>query len=60
MFPGFLKMDQVKVVFIDWTWKDKKMRRIVDIPETRSDMFLFIKGFVCPRLRSRESRIDLF
>ena len=30
---GSLKTSRLKYVILDWTWRDQKLRRMIDIPE---------------------------
>ena len=35
-FLGSLKTSRLKYVILDWTWRDQKLRRMIDIPEVCS------------------------
>ncbi|XP_078699759.1 protein CMSS1-like isoform X2 [Branchiostoma floridae x Branchiostoma belcheri] len=42
-----LRLDHVRCVVLDWTYRDVKLRRLCDIPEVRGDLFqLFMKHLI--------------
>lgn len=43
IFLGSLSTDRLRIILIDWFWKDIKKRRIVNIPETKNDLFLLFQ-----------------
>ncbi|CAD5117132.1 DgyrCDS5940 [Dimorphilus gyrociliatus] len=59
---GSLQTGQLKAIVIDWYWKDLKQRKIVNIPETRKDLFvLFQKHFSsCLGTDQLDTKIALF
>ena len=56
-----LNQEETYYVIIDWNWRDVKLRRIVDVPEVRQDLFELLRKYVIPATRTGEKlRIGLF
>ena len=42
-------MNPLKFLIFDWNWSDQKLRRMMDIPEIRKEVFeLLEKGILSP------------
>ena len=41
---GSLKTSQLKYVILDWTWRDQKLRRMIDIPEVGRSIQKLVKN----------------
>ncbi len=56
-----LKEEETYYVILDWNWRDVKLRRMVDMPEVRNDLFELLKKYIIPAACSNERlRIGLF
>lgn len=52
---GCLRLDAVKHVVIDWSHRDVKQRRIIDMRETRTDLMDLLCRYVTPHIKSTNS-----
>ncbi|KAI0229410.1 Protein CMSS1 [Lamellibrachia satsuma] len=55
-----LSMKQTKYVLLDWTWRDLKLRRLIDVPETRTDMWSLLTSHVIPQVKRGHMHIGLY
>lgn len=55
-----LKTSRLKYVILDWTWRDQKLRRMVDIPEVREELISLLKDFIFPLAKASKLKIGLF
>ncbi|XP_020622756.1 protein CMSS1-like isoform X2 [Orbicella faveolata] len=55
-----LKMSRLKYVILDWTWRDQKLRRMVDIPEVREELISLLKDYIFPLAKVSKLKIGLF
>ncbi|XP_022783266.1 protein CMSS1-like isoform X2 [Stylophora pistillata] len=55
-----LKTKRLKYVILDWTWRDQKLRRMVDIPEVRGELISLLKDFIFPLAKASKLKIGLF
>ena len=52
---GCLHLDTVKHVVIDWSHRDVKQRRIIDMRETRADLMDLLCRHVIPHVKTMNS-----
>ncbi|ELU11502.1 hypothetical protein CAPTEDRAFT_193913 [Capitella teleta] len=45
---GALKMNSVKFIVFDWSNRDSKLRRMIDIPEVKKDLCALLKKYFVP------------
>ncbi|XP_071506863.1 protein CMSS1-like [Diadema antillarum] len=45
---GAVTLDDTKYVILDWNWRDAKLRRFVDIPELKRDLFELLRKHLIP------------
>ncbi|CAB4004043.1 Hypothetical predicted protein [Paramuricea clavata] len=57
---GALKLSNLKSVILDWTWRDAKQRRLMDIPEIKQDLVTLLKDIILVRAHKRKTTIGLF
>jgi len=55
-----LKTSRLKYVILDWTWRDQKLRRMVDISEVRDELISLLKDFIFPLAKASKLKIGLF
>ncbi|XP_058956559.2 protein CMSS1-like [Pocillopora verrucosa] len=55
-----LKTKRLKYVILDWTWRDQKLRRMIDIPEVRGELISLLKDFIFPLAKASKLKIGLF
>ena len=53
-------MSQVRRVVIDWSWRDQKLRRLIDIPEIKDELFNLILKHIIPLTQSTNIKIGLY
>ena len=58
-FADSLDLNQTKHVILDWSWRDVKLRRMTDIPEIRSDLFLLLKKHLISKAQSGTFKFGL-
>lgn len=56
---GALKLDALTHIVLDWSWRDSKLRRLVDIPEVRTDFFTLLTKHLIPVLRQGKAKLAL-
>ncbi|KAL4232677.1 cms1 ribosomal small subunit [Mactra antiquata] len=49
---GYLKLDKMTAIVIDWNWRDVKKRRAVDIPEIKSELTSMFKQYLIPHVQT--------
>lgn len=54
-----LKLDACRVIALDWSYRDPKKRRLIDIPEVRKDVMELFKKYFIPLLKERDD-VSLF
>jgi protein CMS1 len=47
-----LHLDYLKYVILDWSHRDVKLRRLIDIPETRTDTMELLRKHLIPYVRN--------
>ncbi|XP_041475224.1 uncharacterized protein C3orf26 homolog [Lytechinus variegatus] len=57
---GSFNVDDMKYVILDWNWRDAKLRRFVDIPELRKDLFDLLRKHLVPAANKGQLRFGLF
>jgi len=57
---GSLKTLRLKYVILDWTWRDQKLRRMIDIPEVRGELINILKDYIFPLAKASKLKIGLF
>ena len=56
-----LNAEETQYVILDWNWRDMKLRRMVDVPEIRKDLFELLRKYIVPAARtSGKLKIGLF
>ncbi|XP_078372540.1 protein CMSS1-like [Oculina patagonica] len=55
-----LKTSRLKYVILDWTWRDQKLRRMIDISEVREELISLLKDFIFPLAKASKLKIGLF
>ena len=57
---GALKLSNLKSVILDWTWRDAKQRRLMDIPEIQLDLVTLLKDVILVRAHKGKTSIGLY
>ncbi|KAI8520382.1 cms1 ribosomal small subunit [Branchiostoma belcheri] len=55
-----LRLDHVRCVVLDWTYRDVKLRRLCDIPEVRGDLFQLFRKHLIPLAKDGLLKFGLF
>ncbi|KAK2168500.1 hypothetical protein LSH36_16g03058 [Paralvinella palmiformis] len=55
-----LSLCQTNFVLLDWSWRDAKLRRLVDIPQIRDDLYKLLQNYLVPRVKSGAAKFYLF
>ncbi|KAM9635465.1 protein CMSS1 [Trichechus inunguis] len=57
---GALNLNPLKFLVFDWNWRDQKLRRLVDIPEIRKEVFELLEMGVLSLCKSESLKLGLF
>ncbi|XP_058438888.1 protein CMSS1 isoform X1 [Marmota monax] len=57
---GGLTLNPLKFLIFDWNWRDQKMRRMMDIPEIRKEVFELLEMGVLSLCKSESLKLGLF
>ncbi|XP_036772423.2 protein CMSS1 isoform X2 [Manis pentadactyla] len=57
---GGLNLNPLKFLVFDWNWRDQKLRRLVDIPEIRKEVFELLEMGVLSLCKSKSLKLGLF
>ncbi|XP_030852478.1 uncharacterized protein C3orf26 homolog [Strongylocentrotus purpuratus] len=57
---GSFTMEDMKYVVLDWNWRDAKLRRFVDIPELKKDLFDLLRKHLVPAANKGQLSFGLF
>lgn len=57
---GYLSLHQTSLVVLDWSWRDAKLRRLVDIPEIREDLYKLLQKYLVPHVKSGTAKFAIF
>ncbi|XP_024413900.2 protein CMSS1 isoform X4 [Desmodus rotundus] len=57
---GGLNLNPLKFLVFDWNWRDQKLRRMVDIPEIRKEVFELLEMGVLSLCKSESLKLGLF
>ncbi|KAK2504227.1 hypothetical protein MC885_016882 [Smutsia gigantea] len=57
---GGLNLNPLKFLVFDWNWRDQKLRRMVDIPEIRKEVFELLEMGVLRLCKSESLKLGLF
>ena len=52
---GCLHLDAVKYVVVDWSHRDVKQRRLIDMRETRTDFMDLLRRYLLPHVKTSNS-----
>jgi len=52
---GCLRLDAVKYLVVDWSHRDVKQRRIIDMRETRTDLMDLLRRYLIPHVKMTSS-----
>lgn len=55
-----MTLDSLKYLVLDWNWRDQKLRRLIDIPEVKTDVLELLQKFIIPTARRSSAKIGLF
>ncbi|XP_049641362.1 protein CMSS1 [Suncus etruscus] len=57
---GGLNLNPLKFLVFDWNWRDQKLRRMMDIPEIRKEVFELLEMGVFNLCKSESLKLGLF
>nr|XP_020013183.1 protein CMSS1 [Castor canadensis] len=57
---GGLNLNPLKFLVFDWNWRDQKLRRMMDIPEIRKELFELLEMGVLSLCKSGSLKLGLF
>ncbi|XP_023414810.1 protein CMSS1 isoform X1 [Loxodonta africana] len=57
---GALDLNPLKFLVFDWNWRDQKLRRLMDIPEIRKEVFELLEMEVLSLCKSESLKLGLF
>ncbi|KAM8770140.1 protein CMSS1 isoform 3-T3 [Rhynchonycteris naso] len=57
---GGLDLNPLKFLVFDWNWRDQKLRRMMDIPEIRKEVFELLEMGVLSLCKSESLKLGLF
>ncbi|XP_046514560.1 protein CMSS1 isoform X1 [Equus quagga] len=57
---GGLNLNPLKFLVFDWNWRDQKLRRMMDIPEIRKEVFELVEMGVLSLCKSGSLKLGLF
>ncbi|XP_075398534.1 protein CMSS1 [Tenrec ecaudatus] len=57
---GRLDLNPLKFLVFDWNWRDQKLRRLMDIPEIRKEVFELLEMGVFDLCKSESLKLGLF
>ncbi|XP_007943979.2 protein CMSS1 [Orycteropus afer afer] len=57
---GGLNLNSLKFLVFDWNWRDQKLRRLMDIPEIRKEVFELLEMGVFSLCKSESLKLGLF
>uniref|UniRef100_A0A8C5KS19 Cms small ribosomal subunit 1 n=1 Tax=Jaculus jaculus TaxID=51337 RepID=A0A8C5KS19_JACJA len=57
---GALHLNPLKYLVFDWNWRDQKLRRMMDIPEIRKEVFELLDMGVLSLCKSESLKLGLF
>lgn len=57
---GSLSLNCLKLVMLDWNWRDVKMKRMLDIVDIRNSLMSLLKDFIIPSCKSNHTKIGLY
>ncbi|XP_035130782.2 protein CMSS1 isoform X3 [Callithrix jacchus] len=57
---GGLNLNPLKFLVFDWNWRDQKLRRMMDIPEVRKEVFELLEMGVLSLCKSESLKLGLF
>ncbi|XP_062957272.1 protein CMSS1 isoform X3 [Cynocephalus volans] len=57
---GGLNLNPLKFLVFDWNWRDQKLRKMMDIPEIRKDVFELLEMEVLNLCKSESLKLGLF
>ncbi|XP_037136598.1 protein CMSS1 [Syngnathus acus] len=55
-----LDLQALRFLVLDWNWRDKKCRRMMDIPEIKLDVFKLLESCILDRCKADKVKIGLF
>ena len=56
---GALCLDALRLIVLDWSWRDAKQRRLVDHEQVRSDVMGLLCRALLPRVRAGGAKLGL-
>ncbi|KAF5923908.1 hypothetical protein HPG69_010337 [Diceros bicornis minor] len=57
---GGLDLNPLKFLVFDWNWRDQKLRRMMDIPEIRKEVFELLEMGILSLCKSKSLKLGLF
>ncbi|XP_021094438.1 protein CMSS1 isoform X3 [Heterocephalus glaber] len=60
IFASGLNLNPLKFLVFDWNWRDQKLRRMMDIPEIRKEVFELIELGILNLCKSESLKLGLF
>ncbi|XP_055975452.1 protein CMSS1 [Sorex fumeus] len=57
---GGLNLNPLKFLVFDWNWRDQKLRRMMDIPEIKKEVFELLEMGVLSLCKSESLKLGLF
>ncbi|KAM6985106.1 protein CMSS1 [Aplochiton taeniatus] len=55
-----LKPEALRYLVLDWNWRDQKLRRMVDLPEIKSELLKLLDAGILKGCREGKTKIGLF
>lgn len=56
---GSLRLNQLVAIVIDWNWRDKKLKRLIDIKDVRKETMELLKSTLVPHVKQSDCKIGL-
>ncbi|XP_037690367.1 protein CMSS1 isoform X4 [Choloepus didactylus] len=57
---GGLNLNPLKFLVFDWNWRDQKLRRLMDIPEIKKEVFELLEMGILSLCKSESLKLGLF
>lgn len=58
-FSEALHLEELRAIVLDYNWRDTKSKRIIDIPDVKTDLLNLMKEFLLPHIINSKCQIGI-
>ena len=58
-FTETLKLEHTKFIVLDWTWRDSKLKRLIDVKDIKTELMKLLQSHLVPCAKKTKTKLAL-